>query len=107
MYMVIFKSGHALEQYSKIKFRVRHSVRWLEYIPCLNCVYHLNVKTYEYIGISKLIKNKAKLMNIGDHLLFCDNSGSFDDWSILRSQNKMCSLELNESLIKYQASLKY
>ena len=93
MYMVIFKSGHALEQYSKIKFRVRQSVRWLEYIPCLNCVYHLNVKTYEYIGISKLIKNKAKLMNIGDHLLckpskesrvrdhllFCDNSGSFDD----------------------------
>ena len=70
-------------------------------------MYHLNVKTYEYIGISKLIKNKAKLMNIGDHLLFCDNSESFDDWSILRSQNKMCSLELNESLIKYQASLKY
>ena len=35
MYTVIFKSGHALEQYRKIKFRVRQSVRWLKHIPCL------------------------------------------------------------------------
>ena len=35
MYSVIFKFGHALEQYPKIKFRVRQSVRWLEHIPCL------------------------------------------------------------------------
>ena len=35
MYTVIFKFGHALEQYPKIKFRVRQSVRWLEHIPCL------------------------------------------------------------------------
>ena len=32
MYTVIFKSGHALEQYPKIKFRVRQSVRWLQHI---------------------------------------------------------------------------
>ena len=35
MYTVIFKSGHALEQYPKIKFRVSQNVRWLEHIPCL------------------------------------------------------------------------
>ena len=35
MYMVIFKSRHALEQYPKIKLRVRQSVRWLEHIPYL------------------------------------------------------------------------
>ena len=34
MYTVIFKSGH-LEQYPKIKSKVRQSVRWLEHIPCL------------------------------------------------------------------------
>ena len=35
MYKKIFKSGHALEQSSKIKSRVRQSVKWLEHIPCL------------------------------------------------------------------------
>ena len=35
LYTVIFKSGHALEQYPKMKFRVRQSVRWVEHIPCL------------------------------------------------------------------------
>ena len=33
--MVIYKSGYALEQYSKIKFTVKQSVRWLEHMPCL------------------------------------------------------------------------
>ena len=35
MYTGIFKSRHVLEQYPKIKLRVRQSVRWLEHIPCL------------------------------------------------------------------------
>ena len=35
MYSVICKFGHALEQYPKIKFRVRQSVRWLRRIPLL------------------------------------------------------------------------
>ena len=35
MCAVIFKSGHALEQYLKIKFRVSQSIRWLEHISCL------------------------------------------------------------------------
>ena len=34
-YTVIFKSGHVLEQYPKIKFRVRQSIRWLKHVPCL------------------------------------------------------------------------
>ena len=37
MYTLIFKSGHVLEQYPKIKYCVRQSVRWLEHIPCLMC----------------------------------------------------------------------
>ena len=35
MYTVVFKLGHALVKYPKIKFRVRQSVRGLDHIPCL------------------------------------------------------------------------
>ena len=33
-----FKSDHALEKYSKITFKFRQSVRWLEHIPCRKCL---------------------------------------------------------------------
>ena len=49
MYAAIFKSGHALEQYPKIKFSVRESVRWLEHILCLAFKGYFE----EYFGISK------------------------------------------------------
>ena len=52
------------------------------------CVSHLNVRTGEHIGItgiSPLTKKHVKPKNssIADHLLFCNHSESYDDFSIL------------------------
>ena len=41
---MIFKSQHALEKYTKTKFRVRKSVRWLEHVPCLITEHQTNNK---------------------------------------------------------------
>ena len=53
------------------------------------CVRHLNVRTGEHIGISPLTKKqvKSKSSSIADHLLFCNQSASFNDFSILTHEN--------------------
>ena len=65
------------------------------------CVRHLNVKTGKHIGISPLTKEqvKPKSRSVANHLLLCDHSPSYDDFSILTRENKTFLLELNESLL--------
>ena len=48
------------------------------------CIRHLNVRIGEHIAISPLTKKKVKSKNslINDHLLFCNHSASYDDFSI-------------------------
>ena len=58
MCTVIVKSRHALEQYPKIKFRVRQSVRWLGHIPCL-----LGTR------VSGGVINRQMLINIGNGVI--------------------------------------
>ena len=64
---------------------------------------HLNVRIGigEHIGISPLTKKQVKPENssLADHLLFCNHSASYDDFSILMRQNKKFLLELKESLL--------
>ena len=61
-------------------------------------VRHLKVRSGEHIGISPLTFNKVK-PSVRDHLLFCDHSPSFDDFTILTHGNNKFLLEIKESLL--------
>ena len=53
------------------------------------CMRHLNVRIGEDIGISPLTRKqvKAKNSSVADHLLLCNHSTSYNDFSILTSEN--------------------
>ena len=55
----------------------------------------------EHIGISPLTKKQVKPKNsfVADHLLLCNHSASYDDFSILTRENKKFLLQLKESLL--------
>ena len=62
---------------------------------------HLNVRIGEHIGVSPLTRKqvKPKYSSVADHLLICNHSASYDNFSILTRENKMFLLELKESLL--------
>ena len=64
-------------------------------------VRHLNVRTGEDIGISPLTKKRVKRKNtsVADHLLFCNHSASYDNFTILTRENKKFLLELKNGLL--------
>ena len=65
------------------------------------CMRHLNVRIGEHIGILSLIRKQVKPKNssVANHLLLCNHSASYDDFSILTRQNKTFLLELKETLL--------
>ena len=65
------------------------------------CVRHLNVRINEHTGTSPLIKKqvKPKSSSIANHLLFCNHSASYDNFSILKRENKKFLLELKRNLL--------
>ena len=65
------------------------------------CMRHLNVRIGEHNGISPLTRKQVKPKNssAADHLLLCNHSASYDDFSILTRENKTFLLELKESLL--------
>ena len=64
-------------------------------------VRHLNVRIGEHIGISLLTRKKVKPKGsaVSDHLLLCNHSPSFENFSVLTKENKKFLLELKESLL--------
>ena len=65
------------------------------------CVRRLNIRIGEHIGVSPLTKKQVKPKNsyVADHLLFCNHSASYDDFSTLTLENKMFFLELKKILL--------
>ena len=66
------------------------------------CVRHLAVRSGEHIGISPLTKKRVqprKDSAVCYHLLNCNYSPTFEDFSFLRHENKKYLLELKESLL--------
>ena len=65
------------------------------------CIRYLNVRIGEHIEISPLTKKKAKPKGsaVSYHLLLCNHSPSFQNFSVLTKENKKFSLELKESLL--------
>ena len=55
----------------------------------------------EHIGISPLTKKKVKPKGsaVSDHLLLCNHSSSFENFSVLTKENIKFLLELKESLL--------
>ena len=52
-----------------------------------------------FIHVKCCYQLKPKNNSVANHLLFCNNLASYDDFSILTRENKTFSLELKESLI--------
>ena len=65
------------------------------------CIGHLNLKIGEHTGISPLTKKQVKPKNgsVVNHLLFCNQSASPGNFSILTRENKKILLELKERLL--------
>ena len=65
------------------------------------CVSHLNVRIGNHIGISPLPKKKVKPKGsaVSSHLVLCNHSLSFENFSVLTKENRKLVLELKESLL--------
>ena len=64
------------------------------------CVRHLAVRSGEHIDISHVTNKRikpAKDSAVCHHLLNCNYSPTFEDFSVLRQENKKYLLELKES----------
>ena len=63
---------------------------------------HLRVRAGEHIGLSLLTFKKCKFSKesaVRDHLLFCDNDPSFEEFSVLGKASSEFYLEIKESLL--------
>ena len=63
------------------------------------CIRQINVRIGEHIGISPLTRKKVKPKSsaVTNHLLLCNHSSSFENFSVLTKENKKFLLELKES----------
>ena len=109
---IVFKSQRNLSNVFRFKDRLPYELisRVVYKLQCgrYNSSYigetdrHLKVRSGEHIGISPLTFNKVKPSaesSVRDHLLFCDHSPSFDDFTILTHGNNTFLLEIKESLL--------
>ena len=64
------------------------------------CVRQVNVRIGEHIGTSPLTRKQVKPKNspVAYHLLLCNHSASYNDFSILTRENRTFLLELKESV---------
>ena len=65
---------------------------------------HFKVRICEHLGISQLTRKKVKIDNkklkvIQEHLLCCNNSSSFEDFSILTRESNDFKLKIMKSLL--------
>ena len=70
-------------------------------------VRQLNVRIGKHAGVSPLTKKQVKPKNssVADHLLFCNHSASYDDFSILTRENKMFLLELMRDKLSFNRNI--
>ena len=65
------------------------------------CMRDLNVRIGEHIGISPLTRKqvKAKNSSVADHLILCNHSASYNDFSILTRENKKVFTRIERKLV--------
>ena len=69
-----------------------------------DCLRHLNVKIREQIWISPLTKKKVmpKGSEVTNHLLLCNHSQSFGNFTVLTEENRTFVLELKVTVSDYR-----
>ena len=70
--------------------------------PITECARHLAVRSGEHIGISTLSNKRVQPRRnsaVCHHLLNCNYSPTFEDFSVLCHENKKHLLQLKESLL--------
>ena len=94
-----FKDCIPKELTSGVVYKFQRGLRNESYYG--ECVRHLNVRIGEHIGISPLTRKKVKPKGsaVSDHLLLCNHSPSFENFSVPTKENKKFLLELKESLL--------
>ena len=97
---IVFKSQNKLAKAFSFKNRIPKEltsgvVYKFQYGLCNEsyygeCLRHLNVRIGEHIGISPLTKTKVKPKGsaVSDHMLLCNHSPSFENFSVLTKESK-------------------
>ena len=110
-FQIVFKSQNKLAKAFRFKDRIsKELISGVVYkFQCalcnesyyVECVRHFNVRNGEHIGITPLTRKKVKpkVSAVSDHLLLCNHSPFFENFSVLTKENKKFLLELNETLL--------
>ena len=97
---IVFKSQNKLAKAFRLKDRIpKELISGVLYkLQCGlcyesyygECVRDLNVRIGEHIGISPLTRKKIKPKGsaVSNHLLFCNHSASFENFSVLTKEKK-------------------
>ena len=95
----LFKDRIPKELISGVLYKLRCGLCYESYYG--ECVRDLNVRIGEHIGISPLTRKKIKPKGsaVSNHLLLCNHSASFENFSVLTKEKKKLLLELKESLL--------
>ena len=96
----MFKSQNKLAKAFRFKDRIPKELT-SGVVYKFQCGFCSESRVAEHIGISPLTKKKVKPKGsaVSDHLLLCNHSPSFENFSILIKENKKLLLELKESLL--------
>ena len=99
----------SISSHSKIKFLFSYvlalfisEVRWLQCYLYDKTKRHFKGGMCEHLGVSTLTGKRLKADNdsaLKQHHLFCNHSSSFDDFSILTSNNNDFKVTLMESVL--------
>ena len=108
---IVFKTQNKLAKYFRFKDRISKELTSGVFYKfqcglcnesyCGECVRHPNVTIGEDIRISSMTRKKVKPKGsaVSDHLLLCNHSSSFENFSLLTKDNKKFLLELKENLL--------
>ncbi|XP_057302826.1 uncharacterized protein LOC130636989 [Hydractinia symbiolongicarpus] len=109
---VIFKSGCRIGNFFRFKDRVSKALRskvvYKYQCDGCNAIYygktmrHLKVRACEHMAVSALTGKSVKSINpsaVLEHVVFCKNRPSLDNFSIISSASNNFDLELKESLL--------
>ena len=84
----LFKDRIPKELISGVLYKLQCGLCYESYYG--ECVRDLNVRIGEHIGISPLTRKKIKPKGsaVSNHLLFCNHSASFENFSVLTKEKK-------------------
>ena len=108
---IIFQTGNRLKNYYKFKDRVPETLQsnFVYKFKCGSCTAsyygktyrHLKVRVSEHQGVSRRTGKRVKgtlSTSVRDHMLVCDHTVAWEDFSIINRESDHYLLEIKESL---------